>query len=72
VRVEVLNEHGYRMRGFSRDDADPIRGDSISHRVKWGERSLSDLPPGKYMLRLRLENAEVFAITLESRDSWFG
>ena len=63
VRVEVLNEDGYRMRGFSRQAAIAIRGDSLQHPVRWKDRSLRDLPPGNYMLRVHLENAEVFALT---------
>ena len=43
----------------------PFAGNSFNHPVKWGERSLSDLPAGDYMLRLHLENAEVFAVTLQ-------
>lgn len=64
VRVEILNEDGYRMRGFSKDEATPIIDDSVSHQVEWQTQTLSDLPSGEYCLRLHLENAEVFAITL--------
>ncbi len=64
VRVEVLNEDGYRMRGFSKDDATPITDDSVSHLVEWQTQTLSTLPPGKYCLRLHLDIAEVFAVTL--------
>ena len=64
VRVEVLNADGYRIRGFTREDAAPIRGDSLSHPVSWADRNLDDLSPGKYMLRLHLQRAELFAISL--------
>jgi dienelactone hydrolase len=64
IRVEILNEDGYRMRGFSEDDASPITGDSLSHNVMWKDHALDKLPAGKYSLRLHLDNAEVFAITL--------
>lgn len=53
------------MRGFSKDDAVTLTGDSISHLARWNHQSLDQLPPGKCMLRLHLDNAEVFAITLE-------
>ena len=65
VRVEVLNADGYRIRGFTREDAVPIRGDSLAHPVAWTDRSLEDLPQGKYMMRLHLKRAEVFAISFE-------
>ncbi|MBM3858724.1 MAG: hypothetical protein FJ395_03635 [Verrucomicrobia bacterium] len=64
VRLEVLTEDGYRIRGFSKDDAVPVQGDSLNHSVAWKGRNLSQLPPGRYMLRLHLNNAEVFAIYL--------
>jgi hypothetical protein len=65
IRVEVLNADGYRLRGFTRDDAVPIRGDSLTHPVSWANRNLENLPQGKYMLRLHLERAELFAISIE-------
>jgi hypothetical protein len=42
----------------------PLVGDSLRHRPGWKERTLADLPPGKYMLRVHLENAELFAVTI--------
>jgi hypothetical protein len=65
VRVEILNADGYRLRGYSKDVAVPIRGNSLAHAVAWQEAALQDLPSGKYMLRLHLDQAEVFAITLK-------
>jgi dienelactone hydrolase len=65
VRVELLDEDGYRIRGYAKDDAVEITGDSLRHRVEWDMSGLDALPPGRYMLRLHLEQAEVFAIRLE-------
>ncbi len=64
IRVEILNEDGYRIRGFSKDDASPITGDSLRHDLMWKDHTLDKLPAGKYSLRLHLDNAEVFAIKL--------
>jgi hypothetical protein len=64
VRMELLDDQGYRMRGFSREDSQPASGDSLRHPVAWNGKTLRDLPPGRYMPRLHLENAEVFAVTL--------
>lgn len=64
IRVEILNEDGYRVRGFSKMDAEPITGDSLNRSVTWKEMNLTQLSPGKYMVRLHLDNAEVFALTL--------
>lgn len=63
VRVEVLDATGKRVRGFSREDAVPIKGDSLRHRVAWRSKSLAELAEGDYMLRLHLENATLYALT---------
>ncbi len=65
VRVELLNADGYRVRGFSRDDATAIEGDSLDHPVVWKERGIRELPQGRYRIRLHLEDAEVFALTFK-------
>lgn len=64
VRLEILNEDGYRLHGYTREEALPITIDSIAGEARWKEKRLADLPPGRYMLRIHLQKAEVFAITL--------
>ena len=64
VRVELLTADGYRVRGFTQDDATPLIGDSLRHAVVWKGSQLTDLPAGRYMLRLHLNRAAVFAVTL--------
>jgi hypothetical protein len=65
VRAELLTPDGYRVRGFSKDDAVALRGDSLRHQVRWKDRTLGSLPAGRYLLRLHLETAAVFAVTLK-------
>jgi len=65
IQVELLNADGYRIRGFTKTDSEILKGDSLAHQVNWKKQTLKDLPPGKYMLRLHLNNAEVFAVTLK-------
>lgn len=64
LAVELLNADGYRVRGFSKDDCQPLTTDALRHTVSWRNQKLAELPPGRYMLRLHLDNAEVFAATL--------
>jgi hypothetical protein len=63
IRVELLTADGYRVRGYSRDDAVPVRGDALRHQVAWQQQRLDQLPPGRYLLRLHLDNATLFAVT---------
>ena len=73
VQVEVLNADGYRVRGFAREDAVPITGDGLRLPVRWRgssaeeARTLADLPAGSYCLRLFLQNADLYAVTLIER-----
>ena len=64
VRVEILDGQGRRVRGFSREDAMAVTGDSLRHSLRWQARSLTNLPPGSYMLRLHLHNATAYALTI--------
>lgn len=64
VRVEILDEDGYRMPGFTKDEALPLQADGLAQPAAWKTRSLADLAPGRYLVRLHLDNAELFAVTL--------
>jgi hypothetical protein len=65
VFVEVLNEEGYRVRGFSKEDAVPVTSDALAAPIAWKEKTLAQLQPGRYMLRIHLDNARLFACTLQ-------
>lgn len=65
VRLEVLDEQGFRLHGFTKDDARPMQGDSLRHAAEWSEKRLTDLPDGKYTLRLHLEgDATVYSVRI--------
>lgn len=65
ISVELLNEDGYRVRGFSKEDAVPITANSLNAKVAWKDKNLSALKPKKYMLRIHLNNAKLYACTLK-------
>ncbi|GEP42600.1 hypothetical protein [Brevifollis gellanilyticus] len=69
VRVELLDAQGYRIPGFAKTDATPITGDHLRHAVSWKEANLSKLPDGEVVIRIHLDRAEVFALTLNSDPS---
>ncbi len=66
IQVELLTESGYRVRGYSQEEAISLSGDSFHHSVSWKNYSLNDLPDGSYMLRIHLDRATVYALTLKS------
>ena len=65
VRVELLDAQGYRIPGFTKTDAVPITSDGLRHRVTWKDADLSKLPAGDVMIRIHLDAAEAFALTLD-------
>lgn len=67
IQVELLSARGRRIHRFAQEDSIPIKGDSLAHAVKWNGASLSDLPPGQYMIRLHLNNATVYALSLSPK-----
>ena len=75
ILAEVLTEDGYRLKGsvkgrtspvYTKELCVPIKGDSLRHQIRWKHTNMSfeTLPPGRYMLRLYLKNAEVFAVNV--------
>jgi hypothetical protein len=66
IRVEILDAEERRIRGFTREEAVALTRDGLALTPSWQSKRLSDLPPGRYVLRLHLENARVFALDLHS------
>jgi hypothetical protein len=64
VRVEILDSNELRVHGFAHEDSVPIRGDGLAFDALWKSRQVSELRPGKYVLRIHLESAGVFAVGL--------
>lgn len=64
LQMEILNEDGYRLHGFTREDSLTVTGDGIALKAGWREKSLSDLPPGRYLVRVYLDQAKLYAINL--------
>ena len=62
--VELLDADGYRVPGFTREDAVAIQGNGLRHEVAWQGKRLEDLPAGIYMFRIHLNRASLFAIEL--------
>jgi hypothetical protein len=66
IWCEVLDGDGFRVRGFTREDAAPATGDCLQHEACWTGKAISQLPQGRYMLRFHLQNAELFAVSLRT------
>jgi hypothetical protein len=63
VVVEVIDETGNVVSGYSADDFEPIVTDNVRHRAQWRDRKA--LPTGQPIcLRFVLRNASLFSYTL--------
>ena len=64
IRVEILDEAGQPIAGFSRDDSDPIVGDSVRHTATWEGGAPDDLSPLKgrvVQLRFVMNRAKLYS-----------
>lgn len=64
VRAELLDADGFRVPGFTKAESSVLHGDSLRHVIEWKGGDLAKLARAPHMLRLHLENATVFAVTL--------
>jgi hypothetical protein len=69
IRVEILNEDGFRLHGFDKDSCLAIADDGISMEVRWRDQRIEDLPRGQYHLRIHLDRASLFAVTLHPQPA---
>ncbi len=61
--IEVLDEKEQVVHGFERSGSVPLRGRSIEQTVRWTTRSnWSQLAGSKVRLRIRLRNADLYAL----------
>ena len=62
---EILDERGFRIPGFEKASCVPLKKkDTTRYRFTWKDKKLSDLPKGSYLIRLHLQSATVYAVTL--------
>lgn len=66
VRVGFLNTDCTAVTGFGVKDCDPIKVDSVGHRVSWhGKYSLSSLAGRIVRLQFEMQNAKLFAFEIK-------
>jgi hypothetical protein len=63
LRVRLLDRAGQPIPGFDADDCPPIRGDSVSHPVKWPS-SLATLQGQPVHIEFLLREAKLYAFEL--------
>ena len=62
ITVEILDENGNVLDGFSKDDADIFTGDAIRHLVTWKSRcDMSDLEGKVVRLRFSMNRCKLYS-----------
>ena len=63
MQIEIQDEAGRPLPGFSLADMPPLFGDELDARVKWkSSTSLPDLNGKPIRLRFVLKDADIFAL----------
>jgi hypothetical protein len=66
VRVEVMNKEGWKLQDFTRQDCQPLAGDSLDHKVSWtAGADISSLTGGPIRLRFLLKDADVYSFQFQ-------
>ena len=70
IKVEVLDDNGQPIPGFSKDEARPITGDELRAKVLWTKKSdVGALSGRQVRLRLFLKNAHLYSISVLNREN---
>ena len=63
VNVEIQDDRGIPVEGFSMYDCHEVFGDSLERAVKWGGgKDLGDLAGKPVRLRVRMRRARLYAL----------
>ncbi len=65
LRVELLDRDNRPIPGFSAADCEPIRSDSIRHRVKWRSGKARAQHPDEAKVRFLLREASLYSFVFE-------
>ena len=62
VRLEILDEDGEPIKGFTKEECRPFTGDSVAHEFSWRSgKSIDELVGEKIRLRFYMVNAELYS-----------
>ena len=64
-RVEICDENGNTIPGYSFNDMKEFYGDSIAFVPQWKGKSFADLPAGKFRLRMKMRECDLFSISFK-------
>ncbi|MCB9768703.1 MAG: hypothetical protein H6752_10950 [Candidatus Omnitrophica bacterium] len=67
IRVQLRDNHGEVIDGFSFEDCEPITRDGLHIPVRWKSKSLDDLLAATLHLEFEMENASLYGFDVTDR-----
>ena len=64
-QLEVCDENGSAIPGYTFKDMKEFYGDSIAFVPKWKDKSFADLPARKFRLRGRMRECDLFSVSFK-------
>lgn len=69
IRVEIQDEYGQAIPGFTLDQCVPVFGDELDRAINWdGDRTLSSLNGIPVRLRITLKDADLYSFKFSSSN----
>ena len=73
IRVEIVDADGRPASGFSRNDADPIEGDSVRHTVTWkGNSEVASFKGKPIRLKFYMNRSQLYSFAFRSKGEATG
>ena len=75
VRFQLTDEKSNPIEGFSFDDCQPMRGDELSHALRWKNADLKSALSTPLRLEIEFRQAQIYALEmahhfLDAQDLW--
>lgn len=70
MKVELLDSENKVIKGFSKDDCKPFKGDNVKAKIEWtGNTSLASLKDKQIKVKFYMDNGEIFAFWISPSAS---
>lgn len=70
MKVELLDSENKVIKGFSKDDCKPFKGDIVKAKIEWtGNASLASLKDKQIKVKFYMDNGEIFAFWISPSAS---
>ena len=62
IQVEICDENGLPLPGFSFKEMKPFWGDAIRWEPDWNGRRFSELPPMRFRMRIKMKECDLYSV----------